>query len=140
MFFGNTIFSSGIQGRSPKGHNHELWRTFFSYKHVWMAWAGVIYHGKCNYCALLNCIRDCVRREFIQNYFKIFSFLLIWGKNLGSHTGWPVAKPLWIGRCRVLLVKSCIEQNILLLLFMSKICLILYCKVLKVFSFKVFSF
>ena len=33
---------------------------------------------------------------FIQNYFIIFNFLLIWDKNLGSHTGWLVAKPLWI--------------------------------------------
>ena len=40
---------------------------------------------------------------------------------------------------RVLLIKSCIEQNILLPLFMLKIRVILYCIVLKVFSFKVFS-
>ena len=25
-FFGNTVFSRGFQGRSPKGHNCELWR------------------------------------------------------------------------------------------------------------------
>ena len=26
---------------------------------------------------------DTVTGEFIQNYLKVFSFLLIWGKNLG---------------------------------------------------------
>ena len=46
---------------------------------------GVIYYGNCNYYVLINCIRHCVRGEFIQNYFKIFIFLLIWDKNLGSH-------------------------------------------------------
>ena len=64
-----------------------------------VAWLGVTYYGKCNYYALINCIRHCVRGEFIQikiKFIKIFSFLLIWDKNLGSHTGWPVAKPLWI--------------------------------------------
>ena len=95
-FFGNTIFSRRIQGRSPKGHNRELWTTIFSYKHVWMAWVGVIYYGKCNYYALINCIRHCVRGEIKIKFIKIFSFLLIWDKNLGSHIGWPVAKPLWI--------------------------------------------
>ena len=55
-----------------------------------------IYYGKRNYYVLINCIRHCVRGEFIQNYFKIFSFLSIWDKNLRSHTGWPLAKPLWI--------------------------------------------
>ena len=74
-FFENTVFSRGFQGRSPKGHTREPWRIIFSYKHAWMAW--VIYYGKC--------IRHCVRGEFIQNYFNIFSFLLIWDKNLGSH-------------------------------------------------------
>ena len=58
-----------------------------------------IYYWKRNYYVLINCIKHCVRGEFIQNYFKIFSFFLIWDKNLGSHTGWPVAKPLWIRRC-----------------------------------------
>ena len=43
----------------------------------------------CNYC-----FRHCVRVESIQNYFHIFSFSLIWDKNLGSHTDGPVAKPL----------------------------------------------
>ena len=51
---------------------------------------------KMNYYVLINCIRHCIGREFIQNYFKIFKFLLIWGKNLRSYTGWPVAKPLWM--------------------------------------------
>ena len=40
--------------------------------------------------ALINCIRHCVRREFIQikiKFIRIFSFLLIWDENLGSHTG-----------------------------------------------------
>ena len=37
-----------------------------------------------------------------------------------------------------LTLKLCIEQNILLLLFLSKIYVIFYCKVLKVFSFKLF--
>ena len=55
-----------------------------------------IYYRKRNYYVLINCIRHCVGGEFIQDYFKIFSFLLIWDKNLGSHTSWPVAKPLWI--------------------------------------------
>ena len=54
--------------------------TIFSYKHVFMAWVGVIYYGKCNYYALINCIRHCVRGEFIQikiKFIKIFNFLLI---------------------------------------------------------------
>ena len=38
----------------------------------------VIYRGKCNYYVLINYIRHCGRGEFIQNCFKIFSFLLIW--------------------------------------------------------------
>ena len=98
-FFGNTVFGREIQGRSPKGHNCELWTTIFSYKYVWMAWVGVIYYRKCNYYALTNCIRHCVRGEFIQikiKFIKSFSILLIWDKNMGSHTGWPVTKPLWI--------------------------------------------
>ena len=98
-FFGNTVFSRGIQGRSLRGHNRELRTTIFSYKHVRMAWVGVIYYGKYNYYALINCIRHCVRWEFIQikiKFIKIFSFLLIWDKNLESHTRWLVAKPLWI--------------------------------------------
>ena len=45
---------------------------------------------------LINFIRHCVRGKSIQNYFKFFIFFLIWMKNLGSHTNWPVAKPLWI--------------------------------------------
>ena len=49
-----------------------------------MAWVGVIYYGKYNYYVLINYIRHYARGEFIQNYFKIFNFLLIWGKNLGS--------------------------------------------------------
>ena len=65
--------------------NFEL--IIFSCKHAWMAWVEVTYYGKCDYYALINCIRHFVKGEFIQNYFKIFSFLLIWDKNLGSHTG-----------------------------------------------------
>ena len=93
-FFWNTIFSRKFQDNSPKGYNHESWRIIFSYKHVWMAWIGVIYFGKCNYSVLIKCIRHCVRRKFIQNHFKIFSLLLILDKNLGSHTSWLVAKLL----------------------------------------------
>ena len=33
-----------------------------------------------------NVIIHCVRGEFVSNYFKSFRFLLIWDKNLGSHT------------------------------------------------------
>ena len=66
-------FQQGISGQEP-------------YKHVWTAWVGFIYYGKCNYSVLINCIRHCVTEEFIQNYLKILCFLLIWGKNLGSHT------------------------------------------------------
>ena len=113
-FFGNTVFNRVIQGRSPKWYNRELWTTVFSYKLVWMTWVGVIYYGKCNYYALINCIRHCVTGEFIQikiEFIKIFSFLLIWNKNLGSHTGWPVAKPLWI-RPWYYQWKSKLRQNI----------------------------
>ena len=98
-FSEKTVFSGRFKGRRPKEHNPELWRIIFSYKHVWMAWVELIYCGKCNYFVFINSIRHCVRGEFIQNYFKIFGFLLIWYKNLGSHTGWPVAKPLWIHHC-----------------------------------------
>ena len=94
--FWEYLFSRGIQGRIPKGHNRELWTTIFSYKHVWMACVGVISYRKCNYYALINCIRHCIRREIKIKFIKIFSFLLIWDKSLGSHTGWPVAKSLWI--------------------------------------------
>ena len=93
----NTFFSRGFRGRSPKGHNRQLWRIIFSYKHIWMVRVGVFYHGKCNYYVLINCIRHishCLRGEFIHNCFKIFNSLLIWDKNLGSHTGCPVAKRL----------------------------------------------
>ena len=40
---------------------------------------------------------------------------------------------------RVLLIKTCIEQHILLLLLPSKILVVLYCKIFKVFSSKLFS-
>ena len=109
--FGNTVFSREIHGKRPKGHNRELWTTIFSYKHVWIAWVEVTYYGKCNYYPLTDCIIHFVRGELIQSYFKIFSFLLIWNKNLGFHTGWPVAKPLWI--CpwidKVIKNKKCLE-------------------------------
>ena len=65
-----------------------------------MAWAEVIYYGKCNYYVLINYVRHFVRGEFILNYFKIFSFLLAWDKYLGSHTGRPVAKFLRIRPCK----------------------------------------
>ena len=93
---GNTVVSREFQDRSPNGHNPELWRLIFSYKHVWMAWVKVIYYEKCNYYVLSNCNRHCVRGEFIQNYFKIFNFLLIWDKNSRSHIDWAVKKPFWI--------------------------------------------
>ena len=86
-FLGNTVVSRGFWGRIPKAHNRELWRIIFSYKHIWMAWAGVIYYGKWNYYELINCIRHCFREEFIQHDFKIFNFSLIWGKESESHTG-----------------------------------------------------
>ena len=89
-------FQQGILGRSPKGHNCDLWRIIFSYKHVWITRIGIIYYGKCNCYVLIKCIRHCVKGELIHNYFKTFNFLLIWDKNLGSQTSWPVAKPLWI--------------------------------------------
>ena len=44
------------------------------------------YYRKCSYYVLINCIRHYVTGEFIQNYFKILSFLLIWDENLESHT------------------------------------------------------
>ena len=98
-FFGNTVFSRGIQGRSQKGHNCELWRIIFSYKPVWMAWVAVTYYRKSNYYALIYCIRHCVKGECIQikiKFIKVSSFLIIWDKNLGFHNGLQVAKPLWI--------------------------------------------
>ena len=87
-FFGNTVFSRGFRGRNTKGYNRELWRIILSYKRVWIAWVGVFYYGEYNTYLSVG--------EFIRSYFKNFSFLLIWDKNFGSHTGWPVAKPLWI--------------------------------------------
>ena len=61
-----------------------------------MTWEWVIYYGKYTYYVLINCIKNCVRRQFIQNYLKIFNILLVLDKNLGSHTSWPLAKLLWI--------------------------------------------
>ena len=90
-----------------------------------MAWVGVIYYGKCNSYALINCIRHCVRGEFIHikiKFTKIFSFLLIWEKNLGSCTSWPVAKPHWIHPC--IYTARTDPKNfrpVLLLLIVSKI-------------------
>ena len=94
-FFGNTVYSRGFWGKSPKGHNSELWRIISSYKHVWMTWVGVIYYGKCNYYVLIDCIWHCVRGKFIQNYFDFSNFLLIWCKNLESHIGWPNSHTGW---------------------------------------------
>ena len=104
-FFGNIVFSRGFWGRSPKGHTHDLWRIIFSYKLVWIAWIGVVYYGKSHYNVLINCIRHCIRGDFLQNHFKIFRFLLIWDKNSGSHTGWLVATSLWIHLIPVCLLK-----------------------------------
>ena len=52
-------------GEVPQKDNREVWRTIFSYKHVWMAWVGVIYYGKCNDFILINCVRHCIRGDFI---------------------------------------------------------------------------
>ena len=74
-FFGNTVFSRGFWSeQEPK--RTQLWtlKNYFSYKHVWTAWVGLIYYGKCSYYVFTNRIRHCVWREFIQNYFKIFNF------------------------------------------------------------------
>ena len=38
---------------------------------------------KVTYYVLISCIKNCVRRQFIQNYFKIFNILLIWDENVG---------------------------------------------------------
>ena len=35
-------FSAGDFGAGAKGHNCELRRMIFSYKHAWMAWVGVM--------------------------------------------------------------------------------------------------
>ena len=51
-----------------------------------MVWVGVIYNGKCNYYVLINCNRYFIRKEFIQNDFHSFIFLLIWDNSMGSHT------------------------------------------------------
>ena len=51
-----------------------------------MTWEWVIYYGKHTYYVLINCIKNCVRRQFIQNYLKIFNILLVLDKNLRSHT------------------------------------------------------
>ena len=86
-FLGNTVFTRGFLGKIPDGHNCKLGRITFSYKHVWSAWVCVIYYGKCNYYLLTNCIKHCFKQKFIQNYFEIFNFPLICGKNLGFHAG-----------------------------------------------------
>ena len=52
-----------------------------------MTWVGVILYEKYNYYVLANCVKHRVRGELIKNYFKILNVLLIWGKNLGFHTG-----------------------------------------------------
>ena len=57
-----------------------------------MSWVGIVYCGECNYYVLINSYRYCVRGEFIQNYFKMFNFLLIWDKNLRSPTGLTIEK------------------------------------------------
>ena len=50
-------------------------RVIFSYNYVSKTWVWVIYYGECNDYVLVNSITHCVRGEFIQNYFKIFTFL-----------------------------------------------------------------
>ena len=85
-FFGNTVFSRGFLGRNLKGHKGYKWHGM-----AWYGWhgCGVTYYEKCDYYVLINCIRHCIRRDFIWS-------LLIWDKNLGSNTGSPVAKTLHI--------------------------------------------
>ena len=70
--FENTVFTKGFWGRSPKGHNCDIWRITFCYKHVWMTWVGAFYYGKCNYYVLINCIKHCVRGELIQRFFVFY--------------------------------------------------------------------
>ena len=83
-FFQDTVFSKGFYSKSSKGHDCELSIIIFSYKRVWMAWVWATYYGKCNYYVIIKCIRHCIMGKFIQDYFKVFSFLLIWNKNLRS--------------------------------------------------------
>ena len=45
-----------------------------------VAWVGVIYYRKWNYYEFIYGIKHCYGEDFIQNYFKIFNFSLIWGK------------------------------------------------------------
>ena len=97
-FFGNIDFSKGFTGRGPKRHNSELWRIIFSNKHVWMALVGVIYYGKCYY----QLFQTLCSKESSFKIARRFLVLLIWDKNLGSHNGWPPAKPLWIRLWHVL--------------------------------------
>ena len=61
------LFSAGDFRAGAQKDNCEPWGTIFIYKHVWMVW--VVYYGKLNYYVFINCIRHCVRGEFIQNYF-----------------------------------------------------------------------
>ena len=75
VFFGNTFLSEGILGQEPKRTQSLTRITIFSYEHVWIAWVGIIYYGKCNYYVLINfIILDIV---LVESSFKItlrFSF------------------------------------------------------------------
>lgn len=56
-----------------------------------MVSGGVTYYEKfMNLSIVLNIV---LGEIFFENYFKAFSFLLIWDKNLRFHIGWLVAKP-----------------------------------------------
>ena len=55
-------------------------------------------------------IRHCVRGDLIQNYFNILNFLLAWNNNLGSNSGWPVAKSLWIPPWMITLVLAMVQH------------------------------
>ena len=98
-FFGNTVSSKGFQCRNPKEHNCELWRIIFNYKHVWMVRVGLFTLENAIIMHLAILLDIVFRGEFIQNHFKIFSFLLIWDKNFWSHASWLVAKLLCIYSC-----------------------------------------
>ena len=78
--FGNTVFSRRFWDRSPKGHNRELWRIIFSYKHVWMAWVGFVYHGnEFNLFYIVNKSYPCHPCMFItKNYSSKFTIMSFW--------------------------------------------------------------
>ena len=67
---------SNSYNRNLKGHNDEFWKLIFAYKHVLMA----LFTKKRVIIMYLSIVLDiCVGGEFIQNYFKIFSFFINFG-------------------------------------------------------------